>query len=105
MTYYLKNRTLLNSDIIQPEIPYAEFSPELTEATCKDLVAKLNFGAEVVLAYEEFLQGPKGLMYLTEFLDKLETAYRGLKAGYPIYVFENQQQAKEFFIQNISCSK
>lgn len=53
MNFKLKNRTLLNGDIISPEIPYAVFSEDLEKSQVKRIVNLLNKGTDILYIYKQ----------------------------------------------------
>ena len=75
MNYKLKGRTLLNGDIISPEIPIAEFSDALAKGESGRIVAHLNAGWKMLLAYE----AGRDSLHIKDavtLLDKLESIYQ-----------------------------
>lgn len=75
MNYKLKGRTLLNGDMISPEISYAQFNAELHIETAKTLVNTLNNGHKMIMAYRQHRDN----MHITNvvaLLEKLESIYK-----------------------------
>jgi len=54
MDHRLKGRKIIYGDIIDPEITIAEFSEKLTLTECEKLVASLNYGHEMLLAFKHY---------------------------------------------------
>ena len=56
MNHRLKGRKLIHGDIIDPEIPIAEFSEDFTSVEREKLVVTLNLGHDMILAYATYRQ-------------------------------------------------
>lgn len=74
MNFRLKDRTLLNGDIISPEIPYAEFSPEITETAIHEMVSAMNSGHEMLMLYKE-LRNNMHILNVCRFLERMDVVY------------------------------
>ena len=56
MNHRLKGRKLIHGDIIDPEICIAEFSEDFTPVERERLLASLNHGHDMILAYATYRQ-------------------------------------------------
>jgi hypothetical protein len=75
MHYKIKNRTLLNAEIVSPDIPYAEFSTDLTKESVEKIVAALNFGCQAAGVYGKY-RNHTTLQSTVDMLEELERAYK-----------------------------
>lgn len=71
MNYKVKNRKLLNADIISPEIVYAEFSNELVDGEAERMVNSMNFGHEMLSIYDDFRDNMH-VVNVVEMLKRME---------------------------------
>ena len=74
MRFKLKGRTLLNDDIIAPEIPYAVFSDELVASVPEKIVAELNYGSRVLNILGEY-HGIMDYECVAQMIKELKDAY------------------------------
>ena len=75
MNFKLKDRTLLNADIISPDMPYAEFDPDLARNVPKNIVNSLNNGNEMLMIYKQF-RDDLHIVNVVEMLKQMEEIYR-----------------------------
>ena len=75
MNFKLKNRTLLNADIIRPENPYAEFSNEIASKIPKRIVNSLNHGHTMLMIYKQYRDNLH-FTNVSEMLKKMEDTFR-----------------------------
>ena len=75
MNHRLKGRRLIHGDIIDPEITIAEFSEDFSSVECEKLVATLNHGHDMILAYATYRQR-KELHDVVNLVSQLEESYR-----------------------------
>ena len=74
MNFRIKNRKLLNADIISPEIVYAEFSSELVESQAECMVNAMNNGHDMLLIYKE-MRDDMHIVNVMEMLNRMERIY------------------------------
>ena len=75
MNHRLKGRTLIHGDILDPEIPIAEFSEDFSAIEREKLVASLNYGHDMILAYATYRQ--RGALHdVVNLVAQLEEIYR-----------------------------
>lgn len=74
MNHRLKGRTLIHGDIIDPEIPIAEFSEDFTPVEREKIVATLNLGHDMILAYATYRQR-RELHEVVNLVAKLDEIY------------------------------
>jgi len=74
MNFKLKGRTLLNGDIIQPEIPYATFSDDLNKEDAKRIVCNLNHGHDLMMIYKE-CRTNLHVKSVVEMLERMEKVF------------------------------
>ena len=75
MNHRLKGRTLIHGDILDPEIPIAEFSEDFSSVEREKLVASLNYGHDMILAYATYRQ--RGALHdVVNLVAQLDETYR-----------------------------
>jgi len=74
LNFKIKNRKLLNADIISPEIEYAEFSDELTPGTAERLVNSMNQGDEMMMIYKQ-MRDDMHIANVLNMLERMEHIY------------------------------
>jgi hypothetical protein len=74
MNFKIKNRKLLNGDIISPEIVYAEFSDQIIDGQAENIVNALNHGHDMLMIYKE-MRDNLHISNVVEMLSRLESAY------------------------------
>lgn len=75
MKFKLKGRTLLNADIISPDMPYAQFDDGVTSDTVREIVNTLNCGEDMLDAYAQHADNLH-ITSVVELLAKLDEIYR-----------------------------
>ena len=75
MNFKLKGRTLLNGDIISPEIPYAVFDEGLSKPMVKYLVSALNYGHDMLMVYQQYRDNMH-IRNVVEMLERLEEIHK-----------------------------
>ena len=75
MNFKIKNRTLVNADIVSPVIAYAEFSTDLAPAYCKEIVETLNYGHEMLRLYKAY-RNNLSLGLAADMVEKMELIFR-----------------------------
>ena len=75
MNHRLKGRTLVHGDIIDPEIPIAEFSEDFSSVEREKLVASLNYGHEMLVAYAAYRKMPLQLHETVNLMACLDDIY------------------------------
>lgn len=73
--FKLKDRMLLNTDIIKPEIPYAEFSESILKSEIKNIINELNFGSKMLALYEESRISNMHIASVLEMIEKMEECF------------------------------
>lgn len=91
MNFKLKDRTLLNADIIKPERPYAVFSELLNKFEVERIVNELNHGSKVLGAIGKY-QGTRDIRDMLNMIEELKDIYATY--SYDDYAIrENQRRA------------
>ena len=75
MNFKLKDRTLLDADIISPDMPYAEFDPDLARNVPKNIVNSLNNGHEMLMIYKKY-RDDLHVVNVVEMIKQMEDIYR-----------------------------
>lgn len=75
MNHRLKGRKIIHGDILKPEITIAEFSEDFTPVEREKLVATLNLGHDMILAYATYRQ--RGALHdVVNLVSQLEEIYQ-----------------------------
>ena len=82
MHFKLIGNTMINGDIVKPEIPYAVFSDDLNRAEMKKIIANLNYGNDMLLLYKQY-RGKMHIKTIIEMIEKMESIFR--KFDYEMY--------------------
>jgi hypothetical protein len=91
MTFKLKDRTLLNADIISPERPYAVFSDELTQSAVENIAVELNHGSKVLHILGSY-HGVTNFEQVGKMVIELKDAYADY--SYARYEIERRERSK-----------
>lgn len=75
MNFKIKNRKMLNADIISPEIVYASFSDELVDGVAEGMVNSMNCGHEMLTIYSDF-RDDLHITNVADMLKKMEAVYQ-----------------------------
>ena len=75
MNHRLKGRKIIHGDIISPEIVIAEFSEDFDPVMREQLLASLNHGYDMILAFATYRQR-KELHDVVNLVNQLEETYR-----------------------------
>lgn len=75
MNFKIKDRKLLNADIISPEIVYAEFSDALVDGVAEGMVNSMNCGHEMLTIYSDF-RDDLHITNVADMLKKMESVYQ-----------------------------
>jgi translation elongation factor EF-1beta len=70
MNYKLKGRTLC--DIVSPEIPYAQFSENISKVEMKKMVSAINHGLEMLQIYQQMRNESFHVQSVCDALQKME---------------------------------
>jgi hypothetical protein len=75
MNFKLKDRILLNGDIVSPEIPYAVFDEGLSKDVMKRILLILNYGNQLLLLYKEY-RNSFHIVNIVKMLEKMESIFQ-----------------------------
>lgn len=90
MNFKLKDRTLLNADIIEPEIPYAVFIDELTQSAVENIAVELNHGSKVLHILGSY-HGTTNFEQVAKMVIELKDAYSAY--SFDKYVVERRERS------------
>ena len=71
MNHRLKGRKIIHGDILDPEIPIAEFSEDFTPIEREKLVATLDYGHEMLLTFKSY-RNSLNIYSVVNLMDDLE---------------------------------
>ncbi len=91
MNFKLKNRKLLNADVVSPDMPYAHFDEGITDRAMHTIVCNLNHGYEMIMAYEECRHN-MDVRNVTYVLEKMENIFK--KYSQEIYAIKKGDKTK-----------